>query len=165
MSETDEQFAWLFHAEYPMVVRTVGLLLGDRHRAEEIAQDAFVALFSHWTKISTYERPDTWVRRVAIRMAMRFVHRERVRVSLEWRASADPVVNPPVVDVDLHRALHRLPIRERAAIVLFYFEDRPVVEVAEILEISAASAKVVLHRARRRLGDLLGDVEVASDVG
>jgi RNA polymerase sigma-70 factor (ECF subfamily) len=147
-----------------MVVRTVGLLLGDRHRAEEIAQDAFVALFSHWTKVSTYERPDTWVRRVAIRMAMRFAHRERVRASLEWRASADPVVSPPVADVDLHRALHELPMRQRAAIVLFYFEDRPVVEVAEILEISTASAKVVLHRARRRLGDLLGDAEVASDV-
>jgi RNA polymerase sigma-70 factor (ECF subfamily) len=164
VSETDEQFAWLFHAEYPMVVRTVGLLLGDRHRAEEIAQDAFAALFSHWRKISVYERPDAWVRRVAVRMAMRFMHRERIRASLEWRASANPVVEPPVADVDLHRALHELPMRQRAAIVLFYFEDRPIAEIADILEISVASAKVVLHRARRRLGDLLGDAEVSSNV-
>jgi RNA polymerase sigma factor (sigma-70 family) len=44
---------------------------------------------------------------------------------------------------------------QRAAVVLFYFEDRPVSEVAEILDCSTSTAKVHLHKARKKLAELL----------
>jgi hypothetical protein len=71
MAETDLEYAWFFRAEFPMVLRTVFLILGDRGKAEDVTQEAFIQLLSHWKKISRYERPDAWVRRVAIRLAVK----------------------------------------------------------------------------------------------
>jgi RNA polymerase sigma-70 factor (ECF subfamily) len=75
----EQEFYWFFRAEYPPVASTVYLILRDRGAAEEIAQEAFVSAFTHWHRISRYDRPELWVRRVAIRMAMRAAQRERVR--------------------------------------------------------------------------------------
>src|SRR5206468_11285035 len=57
-------FTAFFRDEFAGVLRTIELMLRDRARAEEITQDAFVQLYLNWPKISAYERPDAWVRRV-----------------------------------------------------------------------------------------------------
>lgn len=58
----------------------------------------------------------------------------------------------------MYGAVRLLPLKQRTAVVLFYFEDRPVAEVAQLLGCSPATARVHLHRARRRLAALLGEV-------
>ena len=68
-------YAAFYLAELKAVSRTVFLIVHDKEAAEDIAQDAFVQLFVHWTKVSTYDRPGAWVRRVAIRLAARAVAR------------------------------------------------------------------------------------------
>jgi RNA polymerase sigma-70 factor (ECF subfamily) len=65
----------------------------------------------------------------------------------------------PEPDSRVVDALRALSPRDQALVVLFYFEDRPVSEAAEILEMSVGAAKVALHRARARLAQLL-QVEV-----
>jgi RNA polymerase sigma-70 factor (ECF subfamily) len=163
MSDADVEFAWLFRTEYEPVVRTVYLILHDRDRARDVAQDAFTELLTRWSRISRYDRPDAWVRRVAIRMAMRQLHRERRRPWVE--RELDPSTLPRPADVDLIRSIRRLPPVQRAAVVLFYFEDRPIAEVAHILDLSPGAARVTLHRARRRLAELLGEPAPAEEVG
>jgi RNA polymerase sigma-70 factor, ECF subfamily len=106
-------------------------------------------LFSRWRRISHHERPDAWVRRVAIRMAVRALRRERLRQRLDHEFDAAPPSGP--LDLDVLRAVAKLPSAQRAAIVLFYFEDRPITEVTDILACSEITAKVHLHRARKRL--------------
>jgi RNA polymerase sigma factor (sigma-70 family) len=157
VSDSDIEFTWLFRTEYEAVVRTVYLILHDRERARDITQDAFTELLMRWKKISRYERPEAWVRRVAIRMAIRFLNRERRRPWLE--RELDPTSLPQPADVDLLRAIKLLTPTQRGAIVLFYFEDRPVAEVADILGVTPAAAKVTLHRARKRLAATLGERE------
>jgi len=161
MSERDVEFAWLFRTEYEAVVRTVYLILHDRDRARDITQDAFMELLTRWKRISRYERPDAWVRRVAIRMAVRLLNRERRRPWLE--RELDSATLPKPVDIDLLRAIRRLPAVQRAAVVLFYFEDRPIAEVADILDLSSGATKVALHRARTLLAALLGEQEPAEE--
>jgi RNA polymerase sigma factor (sigma-70 family) len=161
-AEPDDEYAWFFRTEFPAVVRTVYLIVRDRGRAEEIAQDAFMRLHVHWRKVSRYERPDAWVRRVAIRLAARSVGRERIRPSLERVAAAPSVAEGTATDLDLVAAVAELPMRQRVAIVLFYLEDRPLPEVAHVLECSDGAAKILLHRARLSLAARLG--EEASDV-
>jgi RNA polymerase sigma-70 factor (ECF subfamily) len=142
-----------FVREYAAVVRTVALMLRDEARAEEIAQDAFVQLHLDWAKVSGYDRPGAWVRRVAIRLAMRTIRRDRL-----WsivRRELLPPDPPRGQSEDLAEAIRRLPGAQRAAIVLHYYEDRPVVEIASILGCAEATARVHLHRGRRRLGQLL----------
>jgi len=162
MSDAEVEFEWLFRTEFEAVVRTIYLIVHDRERARDIAQDAFTELFVRWPKISRYERPDAWVRRVAIRMAIRMLKREGRRSALERHL--DPSSAPQPIDIDTMRAISQLPAIQRAAIVLFYFEDRPIAEVADILATSPSATKVGLHRARRHLAQLLDEPEPAEEV-
>jgi RNA polymerase sigma-70 factor (ECF subfamily) len=154
----EDEYASFYRAEFQNVVRTSYLIVHDRQRAEDVAQEAFIQLLAHWSKVSRYERPGAWVRRVAIRIATRSARRERLRPALEQGTDTAPVFAPR--DVDLLNAIKQLPARQRAAVALFYFEDRPLPEVADILGCSHSAAKVHVFNARRRLAELLGE-EVA----
>jgi RNA polymerase sigma factor (sigma-70 family) len=161
IDDVEAEYSWFYQAEYTNVARSVFLILRDQPRAEDIAQDAFVQLYAHWWKVSRYERPDAWVRRVAIRMAVRHTKRERRRAALE-RDADEPALRGPI-DVDLLRAIGELPAAQRAAVVLFYFEDRPIAEIVDVLGSSEGAVKMSLQRARRRLAELLTE-EVGDDV-
>lgn len=154
--DSTAEFDALFRHEFPAVWRAVYLICQDRDRAQEITQDAFVQLFTHWKKVSRYERPGAWVRRVAIRLGVRAVRRERMRADAERALQLVPATESGV-DVDVIRAVRQLSGMQRAAVVLFYLEDRSVDEVAGILDCSNATVRVHLHRARRRLAGLLGE--------
>jgi RNA polymerase sigma-70 factor (ECF subfamily) len=161
VSDADAEYNLLFSVEFPAVMRTVYLMLHDLEWAEDIAQDAFVQLLKHWRKVARYERPGAWVRRVAIRLAVEALRRERLRSVLELET--EPTIWPQPADVDVIRAIKELPGMQRAAIVLFYFEDRPLAEISDILGCAESTARVHLHRARKHLADVLGE-EVSQDV-
>ncbi|MGZ8607438.1 MAG: RNA polymerase sigma factor [Actinomycetota bacterium] len=154
---SEAAFVAFFSQEYPALERTVRMIVRDRWRAEEITQDAFVQLFSRWSSIERYERPGAWVRRVAIRMAVRAANRERVRAVIERQSRSEP--RDPIVDIDLAAAIRELPPTQQAALVLFYLEDLPVAEVARILGRPEVTVRSSLHRARRRLAEILREDE------
>ena len=74
-----------------------------------------------------------------------------------------PAELPQSIDVDLANAIGQLPPRQRSAVVLFYFEDRPMQEIADILGCSVSTGWVHLHKARKRLAAQLGE-EVSESV-
>src|SRR5262245_62613525 len=98
VSDRDEGFTTFFRSEYPPLVRTLYLIVHDRELARDLAQDAFVQLFPRWARISHYERPEAWVRRVGIRMAVRAVSRERARPRLERELDFGSLPKP--IDMD-----------------------------------------------------------------
>ena len=151
-----ESFAWFFHAEYPALVRALAHVVG-RSDAEDLAQEAFVRLHPRWERISRYDRPDAWVRRVGLNLAITHARRQQRRGDRELRAVRDlpQQYDAPAPPSAVRGAVASLAPRDRALVVLFYYEDRPLAEVAEILEMSPGAAKVALHRARTRLGGLL----------
>jgi RNA polymerase sigma-70 factor (ECF subfamily) len=138
----------------------VYLVLYDHQHAEDITQDAFVQLYLHWATVSRYDAPHAWVRRVALRLAVRAAHRERQRKVLARLTVGSLEEAPAPVDIDLLRAIAALPARQRAAMVLFYYEDRPVSDVADVLGCSISAAKVMLHRARQALAERLANKEL-----
>jgi RNA polymerase sigma-70 factor (ECF subfamily) len=152
-----------FRACYLPVVRTVFLVVHDRTLAEDVAQEAFYRLLKHWRSVSTYELPEAWVRRVAIRIAVREVRRAAARVAKE-RTEVVVERYDDLPDPDVARAVRELSPMQRTAVALYYWEDRPVAEIAEILEVSDATVKQHLHRARHRLADLLEE-EVTNGAG
>lgn len=149
------EYSAFFRREFPAVLRTIQLMLRDHGRAEEVAQDAFIQLLIHWTKISVYERPDAWVRRVAVRLALRSLRRDRIWQLVRMRLLPAGPDRPSRYDVD--GAIRQLSGSQRAAIVLHYYEDRPTAEIATILGCSESTARVHLHHARKRLAQLLGE--------
>jgi RNA polymerase sigma factor (sigma-70 family) len=158
-AEDEAAYAAFYVLTFPRVLPTVYLILRDRAAAEDVTQDAFVQLYVHWRKVSRYEAPESWVRRVAIRLARRLAQRERMREVLSRRAHQVPH-EVAAADPDLERAIARLTPGQRAVVALFYFEDMSVVEVASTLQCSQSAVKVSLHRARHALALLLdGDGE------
>ena len=139
ISTTDTRV--FFQDEYRSVLRTAFLIVRDQQRAEDVAQDAFVQLYQHWGKVSRYERPEAWVRRVAIRLAVREVKRTRVREVLQLKTPPPLPVEP--LDLTVLDAVKQLSPMQRAAIALFYLEDRPIAEIADLLGISGFN----LHRS------------------
>ena len=160
-----DAFAWFFTTEYPQVVRLLTVVVHDRSHAEDLAQEAFVRLHRNWEKVSRYENPEAWVRRVALNRAFSWRRREGRRHDLERLAETRHPAHVPPPDgdrTDVVRALGALPPRDRALVVLYHLEDRPLSEVAEVLGLTHGGAKVALHRARRRLAHLLDDRENAA---
>jgi len=156
------EFAAFFRDQFADVTRTAYLVLHDRDAAEDVAQDAFTQLYKHWDKVSAYERPDAWVRRVAIRLAVRAARRDQLRNRLL------PWVSPPTLvaqtsDPDLAAALRALPPHQRAVVALYYYEGRPLTEIADLLGCTHSTAKVHLFKARKRLARLLAEPEIGDD--
>ena len=155
------EYEWLFRAAYPRVFRTVAMIVRDRTIAEDVTQEAFLKLLQKWRTVSDYEQPDAWVRRVAIRLAVRQVKRDVGRRGRE--RAVDPPLPSAEPDVDLADAVALLAPMQRASVVLYYFDDLPVAEIARILVVSESTVKQHLHRARARLADLLQE-EVSDHV-
>lgn len=152
----DDGFETLFRAEMGSVVATVWRITDDRAVAEEVAQDAFAKALVRWRRVSRYDRPGAWVRRVAIRDAVRAAERARRTQPLPadpaWMAAPAAASHPELVN-----AVRGLPAQQRAAVVLYYLEDRPTVEVADLMGCSEATVRSHLRRARHSLGERLGD--------
>ena len=156
------EYDWYFRASFAPVCRTVFLIVHDRELAEDVTQEALYRMLTHWRIVSGYERPEAWVRRVAIRIAVRELQRRSARGTKERLASSMTYDDLP--DPEVARAVARLAPVQRAAVVLFYWEDRPVREIAEVLCVSESTVKQHLFRARRRLAEMLEE-EVSDHAG
>jgi RNA polymerase sigma-70 factor (ECF subfamily) len=86
---------------------------------------------------------------------MRHARRDRLWSLIRGDVGLPLPVGPR--DLDVLDAVRRLPGMQRAAVTLFYFEDRSVAEIADLLGCAEPTARVHLHRARKRLAELLAD--------
>ena len=160
----DRTFEVVFREEYPSIRRTVALILGDMEDADEVTQEAFTQLHLKWKRVSGYDRPGAWVRRVAIRLVVRRRNRTNRGRELEVLASG-ATLDDESIDPDVVRAIRELPPRQRAAIVLRYYADLEIKDVAAALGCADATARVHLHRARETLARRLAvEEEDATDV-
>ncbi len=142
-------------SEYRQVLALAMVLTGSRVRAEDVTQDAFAAALESWNGL---ENPAGWVRSVVanrVRSGWRRIEAERHAVE---RLDSRLVVGDdfPVETEEFWGLVRGLPTRQAQAIALFYLEDRPVSEIAEILDCGESTARVHLMRGRRRLAKLLG---------
>ncbi len=153
-----DDFRALFVETYARVTRTVWFVVHDHQVAEEITQDAFTELYRCWRRVHDYDQPALWVRRVALRKAQREAARTARRAGLERQAAALRAVpdGEPALHDELLTALRSLPPRQRAVVALYYLEDRPMDEVADLVGCSPATGYVHLHQARARLAAALG---------
>ena len=145
-------FEGFFEDHYPEVLRAVALAINDRHRAEDVTQEAFARAYRRWRTVSRMERPVGWVYVVAL-------NAERSR----WRRANRVVDDPGVVDVGAdpsgpvvttivtRAAIARLAPRQRAAVTLRFLADLTVPEIARAMGCAEGTVKATLHQALRNL--------------
>lgn len=128
-------------------------LLGDRHAAEDVAQEAFLAALADLPQLKDPRAFPGWFKRVVFKHCDRWRRRHRS----EPLGSPLPAVSPEEQLAEtrarsaLRAAVEALPEHERLAVALHYFGDLPQEEVAALLELPLSTVKKRLHTARRRL--------------
>jgi RNA polymerase sigma-70 factor (sigma-E family) len=134
-------------------------LCGDRHQAEDLVQQVLVDLYVHWSKATRATTLDGYVRRMIVHAWLRESQRgwfRRVRPSAELPAvaAAEPDVG---TRIDILAALARLTPRQRAVLVLRFWEGLPVAETAALLSCSEGNVKSQTARSLAALRRLLPD--------
>lgn len=143
----------LYLAYYAQLAGWCARLVGDRELAHELATEAFVRLLSRWTQVS---EPRAWLYMTTtnlVRDHWRRAERER-RALARLPRRPEGVVDP---DTTLRDLVQRLPDRLRAVVLLHYYADLPVVEVAEVLGKAEGTVKRALYDARQLLLAALSD--------
>jgi RNA polymerase sigma-70 factor (sigma-E family) len=164
-----EGFADFMTVHGPALSRLAYLLTGNHADAQDLVQTALTRTAARWQRVARYDDPAAFVRRVMLNeSASRWRRLRRLRFDLvagvpdrEQRDASDHSV-PRLM---LWNALNRLPPRQRAVLVLRYYEDRSVGETAELLGCSAGTVKSQTHDALVRLRALapeLAELEVLS---
>jgi RNA polymerase sigma-70 factor (ECF subfamily) len=147
------------------VYRLTSAILGDEADARDAAQETFVAAWRQIRRLREPDKLDAWLQRIAVnaaRMTMRARGRRRVREipSSTVAALADRTAGTGRDDAAvLDAALAKLPIEQRAILVLHHLDGRPLTEVAAILEIPVGTAKSRLFHARAALETALRATE------
>jgi RNA polymerase sigma factor (sigma-70 family) len=150
-----EGFAAFYEGEIRSVVGLTYVLSGSRSGAEDLAQDAFLMAYRHWDRIGSYDDPGAWVRRVAVNRAISARRRRVSEAKALIRLGGTRITLPElsVDNQDLWSAVRRLPPRQAQVIALRYWDQRTTHEIAAILELSEATVKSHLQRARQTLAD------------
>ncbi len=156
-----EEFERFVASSAADLLRLAYLVVWDLTAAEDLVQECFVRVAHRWTRISKMERPDAYTRRVLVHLAIDDSSRQRRRRGELDRHAFAPAEQPDrvvetgleLVDLrhDLVGLLGRLAPRQRAVLVLRYFEDMTEERVAEVLDCSVGTVKSTASRALDRL--------------
>jgi RNA polymerase sigma-70 factor (ECF subfamily) len=156
-------FEDLYLKDFQAVVGLAFALSGSRWLAEDLAQEAFLAAHRNWPRISTYDQPGAWVRRVVANLSVSAFRRRVVEakalVSMA-RSDRSPLSELPSDDAEFWDAVRSLPRRQSQVVALHYLEDLPVAEVAAILDMAPGTVKKHLFDGRRELARRLRIEEV-----
>lgn len=151
-------FDSLFRSEFPGIVRDIDFIVGDHELALELAQEAFIRAHLKWRAVSRYDHPRAWIRTVGVRLGMRSNKRRSALDRILARHNEEArQPEPTQMVIDVRRAVMSLPPVQRATVVLHYFHDIPLKEVAKTLHCKEATARVNVHKAREQLRTLLAD--------
>ena len=155
-----EDFRSYVVARSPALLRTAYMLTGNRADAEDLLQTALAKTYLAWDRIREREAVDGYVRRVMVNAQTSFWRRRRVS---EYATDELPEVaagRDDTADLDLHdalwTALSALPKRQRAMVVLRYYEDLSEAETAQVMGVSVGTVKSTTSRALAKLRDTSG---------
>jgi RNA polymerase sigma-70 factor (sigma-E family) len=157
----------LFDRHYAPMCRLAYAILGDAPLAEEIVMDALLKTFTGWGRLRDPERADAYLRRSVVNLCRSKIRRKGIESRVNATIHHRDERRAPDWDPERHEtsrlvwaAVVALPERQRACVVLRYFEDLPESEIASILGCSVGTVKSQLSKARAKLEPVLaGDLE------
>jgi RNA polymerase sigma factor (sigma-70 family) len=147
--DRDAEFDAMFEQQYPKLVALGTAMSGSREIAKELAQETMLRAYRQWNDLGSYDRPDTWLRRVMTNLLI-----DHHRSSTAETAALARLPRPAITDSgpdEWTNLVSGLPMRQRMIVTLFYGEDRSIEEIAQVLNVRPGTVKAALSHARRRL--------------
>ena len=143
--------AGLYEATAVSMIRLAYVILGDRHTAEDVVQEAFCNLFRRWDRLPRVDGAEFYVRASVLNGCRSVLRRRAVRgrrVLYELPApSAEAAVLTDEERDELLRAVELLPTRQRETLVLRYYLDLPDDEIARLMAVGQSTVRSTAHRA------------------
>ncbi|NUT29781.1 MAG: SigE family RNA polymerase sigma factor [Streptomyces sp.] len=168
-AEQEDRFQEFVRARWSHLVRTAYLLTGDAHHAEDLTQTALAKAYRSWRRVARADNPEAYVRRMLVSCNSDRFRKRRVTEALT-------AVPPEVAGRDagyagvdersaLLGALAQLPPKQRAVVVMRYWEDLSEAEVAEVLGCSVGTVKSQASKGLAKLRAVPGLARVVEGQG
>jgi RNA polymerase sigma factor (sigma-70 family) len=153
-------FEGFCHEVYLPLVRMLTLYCGDRDVARDIAQESMIKVSSRWRAVQLMDNPRGWTWKVSINLANSHYRRKRLeqRSYRALRNGAELSVSERdlSLEISIRSMLQTLSPRQREALVLRYYQDMPVAEVAEVMGCSSSTVKKLAARGLTAMRDAMG---------
>ena len=164
-----EAFSDLARGSLTRLYAVATLILRDPHRAEDAVQDSLLHAWQHIEALRDPDAFEAWLHRITVRACYKAAKKERRRITVELPETPDPQT-PGEIDPSkwigdreqLFDAIGRLPLDQRAVMVVHYYLDLPLAKAAGILDIPVGTAKSRLHHGLTALRRTVRDEPVAA---
>ncbi len=137
--------------QHPRLCSLLGLYCGDSGIGEDLAQEALARACRDWPKICRLASPDAWIYRVGVNLAHSHFRRRAIEARAKRLLGLSPpqeVGEPSPEGAFLLEIIKKLPHRQRSALLLQYYFDLPVREVAQALDCPEGTVKTLVHKAK-----------------
>lgn len=159
-------FAYLVEKYQNMVYTLAHKILGNKEDAEDAAQETFVKCYRALKTYNSQASFSTWLYKIAYNHAIDILKKNtRKRNIVEWKSdletkriphhSFDEKIDLKEIQLLLKETIHRLSPDDQVIVTLYYYEDLPLKEIAEIIGIRENNVKIKLYRIRSKLQELL----------
>ena len=152
-----EDFGYFLERYSQEAFAIVARLVPQQADAEELVQDAFVRAFSRLETFGGRSSFSTWICRIAYTTAVSWLRKRRIKyLSIDDQpeltaAEVDETLDDESRIDELRRAIRLLKPDEQTLITLYYYDNRPLADIAYILDMEAGAIATRLHRIRRKL--------------
>lgn len=135
------------------VFRLVLSLVRDVARTEEVTQDSFLKVWQALERLDDRAGVGTWIYSIARNTALTYLRAESYRRTAPLESIGEPAAAAAGGDCGIRQLVEKLPEEQREAVVLYYYQERSVEEVALMLDLPEGTVKSHLFRARKQLGE------------
>jgi RNA polymerase sigma factor (sigma-70 family) len=157
LGSKDRELSAFCDREYPSLAGMLSLYCGDAVVAEDLAQEALIKACRDWRRVRKMDRPDAWLRTVALNAARsrfrRLQAERRAQGRLEILGSVRAEEPDPSTAIAIRSAIAELPHREKAVLLLHYYGDFTYAMVSGLLGIPEGTVKGLARKAVKRLRD------------
>ena len=147
--------AQVFAASYRKLVVQLYGIVGNASEAEDLVQEAFVRAYAAGPRFTRVDNPEAWLRTTAVNLYRNRWRKMRNFARIKHRLAQPPDLPGIDANIEVVDALRRLPENQRVVLVLHYFADRQVQQIAEELGVAEGTVKSRLSRGRDALAAML----------
>ena len=160
LEDESASFEDFFARERDRLFGLLVLVTGDRHEAEDLAQDAFVATWERWDRVGTVDNPSGYLHRTAMNAFRKRYRRAQILRRITGSVAGRTTAPGADASLELDETLRSLTPRQRAALVLTELLGYNASEAASMLGVKASTIGALKHQARTALKR---DSEIAND--